>query len=189
LERTQFEKKNFISDIHTELEKKLLSIEEQVRLFERKAKYFYQPSAIHRIPIQTSNDMKISAEKLLIFSIAMGITTSCDNKTSDYQNSNSTQLSDIAGDTLNKNLPENDSLLNFRDGVIINEGKEGSDTIQLPKSILESIEKDNLLKGAQIVDKIKKDENGQTIYEVVFYPVNGKEERVTFDAMGKRKTR
>ena len=133
--------------------------------------------------------MKITAEKLLIFSIAMGITTSCDNKTTDYQNSNRTLDSDIPGDTLNENLPENDSVLNFRDGVIINEGKERSDTIQLPKPILESIENDSLLKRAKIVEKIKKDENGRTVYEVVFYPVNGKEERVTFDAMGKRKTR
>lgn len=133
--------------------------------------------------------MKITAEKLLIFSIAMGITTSCDNKTTDYQNSNRTLDSDIPGDTLNENLPENDSVLNFRDGIIINEGKERSDTIQLPKPILESIENDSLLKRAKIVEKIKKDENGRTVYEVVFYPVNGKEERVTFDAMGKRKTR
>ncbi len=133
--------------------------------------------------------MKFTAEKLLIFSIAMGITTSCDNKTTDYLNSNKTLDSDIPGDTLNENLPENDSVLNFRDGVIINEGKERSDTIQLPKPILESIENDSLLKRAKIIEKVKKDENGQMIYEVVFYPVNGREERVTFDAMGKRKTR
>lgn len=132
--------------------------------------------------------MKNSAIKLICTSIAFGITMSCTNR-SENENSDDSIADEYRSGSLNEGLPDNDSTLNFRDGVNVNEGKDRSDSIQLPKPILEAIEKDNLLKSAEIVNKIKREENGVTVYEVVFYPVNGKEEKVIFDAEGRRKSK
>ena len=133
--------------------------------------------------------MKNPANQLICLSIVLGISLSCNNRSIDNQNLNDSIANENRSGSSPEGLPDNDSVLNFRDGVNVNDGREVLDTIQLPNPILEAIEKDNLLKSAEIVDKIKREENGVTVYEVVFYPVNGKEEKVIFDAEGRRKSK
>lgn len=131
--------------------------------------------------------MKYSVEKVLVFCLAIALSFSCSgNESKDSQNSDNYSEIGVAGDTTNAGITDTDTT-NFREGVTLNEGFEG-DTLQLPKPILEVIEKDNSLKGAKIGQKIKKEENGATLYEIVFYQANGDEQKVTFDSNGSRLT-
>jgi hypothetical protein len=77
--------------------------------------------------------------------------------------------------------------LNYREGVPINDRMGNMDTLQLPQPILDAIERDSVLFNAMIVQKIKREESGQTLYAVSFYPVDGREEMVLFDSRGQRK--
>ncbi len=130
--------------------------------------------------------MKNSANNLILLSILFGIFFSCSNRSIDDQNSNDSIAKEYRSGSSTEGLPDNDSTINFRDGVNVNEGFE-KDTVQLPKPILDAIENNNSLKTARIGKKVMISENGATFYEVVFFQANGKEEKVTFDAQGNRK--
>lgn len=131
--------------------------------------------------------MKNSAAYTLSLGLAIAFLFSCSgNETKENQNADNYSDVGIPGDTTNEGITDTDTT-NFREGVTLNEGFEG-DTIQLPKPILEAIEKDNTLKSAKIGQKVKKEENGATLYEIVFYQANGNEQRVTFDSNGNRKS-
>lgn len=131
--------------------------------------------------------MKNSAEKVLVLGLAIALSFSCSgNESKDTQNSDNYSEIGVAGDTTNAGITDTDTT-NFREGVPLNEGYEG-DTLQLPKPILEAIEKDNNLKNAKIGQKLKKKENGTILYEIVFYQANGTEQKVTFDSNGNRQS-
>lgn len=129
--------------------------------------------------------MKNSIEKLL-FSLAIVLLLSCSNNESN-KTQDSDDYSDIGlpGDTTNAGITSTDTT-NFREGVPLSEGFEG-DTLQLPQPVLKAIENDNSIKNAKMGQKIKKEENGATLYEILFYLENGNEQRVTYDINGNRK--
>jgi len=115
--------------------------------------------------------------------LIIGLNFACTNRSTDNQDANSM----MDNDSNVEEFPGNDTILNYRDGTNISERSGNMDTIQLPKPILEAIEKDSTLRTAMIVEKILKVEQGETFYEVAFYPVNGKEVEVIFDSNGNRK--
>lgn len=127
--------------------------------------------------------MKNLAYQLICLSLIIGLNISCSNRSTDNQDANSM----MDNDSNVEEFPGNDTILNYRDGTNISERSGNMDTIQLPKPILEAIEKDSTLRTAMIVEKILKVEQGETFYEVAFYPVNGKEVEVIFDSDGNRK--
>jgi hypothetical protein len=116
------------------------------------------------------------------------LTFSCSNGSKNNQDTqDGTTDYGIASDSERENFPQQDTVLNYRDGTPINERSGNMDTLQLPQPVLETIEKDSLLRLAMIVEKMVRVENGQTFYEVAFYPINGKEESFIFDSEGMRK--
>ncbi|MCL6261562.1 hypothetical protein M3O96_20850 [Aquiflexum sp. TKW24L] len=140
--------------------------------------------------------MKNTAKQLLGICIIAVFTFSCTNEKTGHNTENMGEMRDdkqsmdnSANDGMDEHgFHESDSAaLNYREGVPINDRMGDMDTLQLPKPILDAIAKDSLLFNAMIVQKIKREDSGQTVFEVSFYPVNGKEESVVFDVNGQRK--
>lgn len=125
--------------------------------------------------------------RLLLTSIAFGITMSCTNQSNDTLDSTDSIANESRSGSLDDGLPNENSALNYRNGVNPNVELESSDSIELPDPILKAISGDSLLNRAEILKWNKREDNGITIFEVVFFPVNSKEEKVTFDAEGKRR--
>jgi hypothetical protein len=133
--------------------------------------------------------MKNPASQFLAFCLVTAISFSCSNgeRNNNRDIEDGTEDYGIAPDSMRENFPADDTVHNYREGTPMEERSGNMDTLQLPRPIVETIEKDSALRLAMIVEKILRVENGQTFYEVAFYPVDGKEQSVIFDAQGNRK--
>jgi hypothetical protein len=132
--------------------------------------------------------MKNSAIYLIPVCLVTAITLSCSNGERNNKDiEDGTEDYGIAPDSMRENFPTDDTVHNYREGTPMEERTGNMDTLALPRAVVETIEKDSALRLAMIMEKIQRVENGQTFYEVAFYPVDGKEISVIFDSQGNRK--
>jgi hypothetical protein len=142
--------------------------------------------------------MENSKNQIIGLCVAAALTFSCNNGgTNRYGNENDTIDNATSSDTIGRmdggrlnrgtDYSNNDTVNNYREGTPINERAGSMDTIQLPAAVVTAIDNDTALQKAMIVEKIKLFENGETLYQVAFYPVNGREQTITFDNQGQRK--
>lgn len=94
--------------------------------------------------------------RLILTSIAFGITMSCHNQSKDNQNYTESIDIETSNGTLNGCLSENQLAVNLLDGVTAKVGRDKSDNIELTYSITDAIGDDNLLKKLEIVGKSRK---------------------------------
>jgi hypothetical protein len=139
--------------------------------------------------------MKNLGKQLLGICMIGVLTFSCNNNkvghdtTMEIEDENRIINNDEGSPNVNTHSNEfgRDSLTQNREGTPINDRRRNMDDLEIPQPIMDAIRKDSRLSNAEIVRANRREESGQTLYDVTFQPLDGRQETVVFDINGKRR--